>query len=51
MGNSHFVLSGIGVEEVDFADPILADVEQLLVGTDLSSRKLAVALTGVGEKV
>jgi hypothetical protein len=33
------------------ADPILADGQQLLVGTELSSRKLAGALTGIGEKV
>ena len=46
-----FVLSGIGVEDVDLADPVLVDGQQLLVGTDLSSRKLAGALTGIGEKV
>jgi hypothetical protein len=36
-----FVLSGIVVEDVDIADPILEDGQQLLVGTDWSSRKLA----------
>jgi hypothetical protein len=46
-----FVLSGIVVEDVDIADPILADGQQLLVGTDWSSRKLAGALSGTGEKV
>jgi hypothetical protein len=32
------------------ADPILADGQQLLVGTESSSQKLA-APTGIGEKV
>jgi len=46
-----FVRSGIGGEDVDLAAPIPADGQQLFVGPDLSSQKLAEELTDIGEKV